>query len=183
MARKSPHGGVGTYITVFLVLLMSHGATEPNKSNVCYIQLSQLVEYWELPEGSFNTGNRAMMLAAALAAVLVPGAFALPAVKADTVADVIKNHANLTTFAASLESANLLSFLGEQPAFGIFGYVALAPSDAAFAALPAAAKAMFDVASLRCKDPNCNPQPTRGHSELYHISLGGLSNPELTRRR
>ena len=122
-----------------------------------------------------------MMLAAALAAVLVPGAFAMPAVKADTVADVIKNHANLTTFAASLESANLLSFLGEQPAFGIFGYVVLAPSDAAFAALPAAAKAMFDVASLRCKDPN--PQPTRGHSELYHISLGGLSNPELTRRR
>ena len=124
-----------------------------------------------------------MMLAAALAAVLVPGAFAMPAVKADTVADVIKNHANLTTFAASLGSANLLSFLGEQPPpfNSIFGYVVLAPSDAAFAALPAAAKAMFDVASLRCKDPN--PQLTRGHSELYRVSLGGSSNPELTRRR
>ena len=55
----------------------------------------------ELPEGSFNTNNRAMVLAvavaAALAAVLVPGAFAMPAVKASTVADVIKNHANLTS--------------------------------------------------------------------------------------
>ena len=36
-----------------------------------------------------------MMLAAALAAVLVPGAFVMPAVKAGTVGDVIKNHVNL----------------------------------------------------------------------------------------
>ena len=92
-------------------------------------------------------------VAAALAAVLVPGAFAMPAVKAGTVGDVIKNHVNLTRF-ASLGSANLSSFLGEQTAFGVFGYTVLAPSDAAYSALPAAAKAMFDVAPLRCKDPN-----------------------------
>ena len=39
----------------------------------------------------------AVAVAAAVAAVLVPGAFAMPAVKASTVADVIKNHANLTS--------------------------------------------------------------------------------------
>lgn len=66
-----------------------------------------------------------------------------------TVGDVIKHHANLTSFAASLESANLSSFLGEPTAFGVFGYSVLAPSDAAFSALPEAMKGMFDVGSLR----------------------------------
>ena len=66
-----------------------------------------------------------------------------------TVGDVIKNNANLTTFAASLEAADLLSFLAGPTAFGVFGYTVLAPSDAAFAALPEAMKGMFDVASLR----------------------------------
>ena len=61
-----------------------------------------------------------------------------------SVADVIKNHTNLTTFAAALASAesspgvsrDLLSFLGEPVSFGVFGYTVLAPSDAAFLALP-----------------------------------------------
>ena len=66
-----------------------------------------------------------------------------------TVGDLIKNNANLTTFAASLEAANLSSFLAGPVAFGVSGYTVLAPSDAAFAALPEAMKGMFDVASLR----------------------------------
>ena len=80
-----------------------------------------------------------------------------------TVADVIKSHPNLTSFAASLEEAashrclsqgytpctDLVSFLSAPTAFGIEGITVLAPSDAAFSALPVAAKGMFDVASLR----------------------------------
>lgn len=72
-----------------------------------------------------------------------------------SVGDVIKNHQNLTTFAASLGSAEafgtkLSSLLSAHAPFGVFGYTVLAPSDAAFLALPEAEKAMFDnVASLR----------------------------------
>ena len=75
-----------------------------------------------------------------------------------SVADVIKNHANLTTFAAALgsaesgpvwASAKLSSFLSAPAPFGVLGYTVLAPSDAAFSALPEVEKGMFDVASLR----------------------------------
>ena len=81
-------------------------------------------------------------------------------VQPPTVGEVIKNHANLTTFAASLESAssgydpfgsgalNLSSFLSAPTPFGVNGYTVLAPSDAAFAAL-GDKKALLDVVSLR----------------------------------
>jgi len=77
-----------------------------------------------------------------------------------TVGEVIKNHANLTSFAAALESAssgydpygsgalNLSSFLFTPAPEGLFGYTVLAPSDAAFAAL-GDKRALLDVAALR----------------------------------
>eukprot|EP01043_Picozoa_sp_COSAG02_P030738 COSAG02_NODE_1977_length_10205_cov_5.317633_11_plen_606_part_00 len=99
-----------------------------------------------------------MLAAAAFFAVAVEATSAAPLITTatkvvaplnPTVGDVIKHHANLTSFAASLVSANLSSFLGEPTAFGVFGYTVLAPSDAAFSALPEAMKGMFDVESLR----------------------------------
>jgi uncharacterized surface protein with fasciclin (FAS1) repeats len=79
----------------------------------------------------------------ALTLLLVPSAGA-------TVGDVIKTHANLTSFSAYLDSANLSSFLASNDTpFGVFGYTVLAPSDTAFSALPEDMKGMFDVASLR----------------------------------
>ena len=77
-------------------------------------------------------------------------------VQPPTVGEVIKNHANLTTFAASLGSAetfgtgyggsggtNLSLFMSAPTPFGVFGYTVLAPSDVAFSALPEAEKGML----------------------------------------
>ena len=63
--------------------------------------------------------------------------------------DVINSHPNLTSFANSMRSTNLTSFLSEPLPLGVFAYTVLAYSDAAFSALPKAMKGMFDVASLR----------------------------------
>ena len=110
------------------------------------------------PSVSASLDQPSMLAAAAFFAVAVEVTSAAPLITTamtaaaplnPTVGDVIKHHANLTSFAASLESANLSSFLGEPTAFGVFGYSVLAPSDAAFSALPEAMKGMFDVGSLR----------------------------------
>ena len=110
---------------------------------------------------------RARMLATTAAFAMVACSRATPlSATSSTVGDAIKNHANLTNFAASLESANLSSFLSDPSVpFGAFGYTVLAPSDAAFSALPELAKATLDVASLRYEILS------------HHIILDGTTTP------
>ena len=105
----------------------------------------------------------APLLAHAVAACILARALAVDGVPTggnqpltSSVGDVIKNHANLTTFAASLGSAetfgtgyggsggtNLSLFMSAPTPFGVFGYTVLAPSDVAFSALPEAEKGML----------------------------------------
>ena len=110
-----------------------------------------------------------------------------------SVGDVIRNHANLTTFAAALgsaesgpvwASAKLSSFLSAPAPFGVLGYTVLAPSDAAFSALPEVEKGMFDVASLRYEflSHHINLRTTTLSARLPVLRCRATTSPPLPAR-
>lgn len=99
------------------------------------------------------------------AAAAAPQAAPAPAAQANSVIDVLRAQGNFTTLLSALEQAQLTETLASRPAITV-----LAPTDAAFAALPEAER-------TRLLDP-ANAQELR-NLLLYHVIVADVSEDQI----